>query len=484
MLHLSTDLAVIGLGPAGLAACISAAEEGLSVLGFEKASVVGGAANMGGGPFGVESRIQKQAMCNFTKEDAFREFMDYTHWKCNARLVRDYFWKSGDTIDWLEDMGVKFAGIGKFYEGSWETWHKVQPEGGGPSGMRAAATMTKVMHQRALDLGVKIYTGTSVTKLLKENDKIAGLTAQHGNDEITVSASAIIIATGGFGDNPDMIKSECGYTYGKDIFNFRVPGLAGDGLRLAWEAGGARGTIDMETNTKTRVPDECFALANIFNQPNLLVNLSGERIMNEQFSDNPAILANVLKQQPGKTGIMICSSYTVRQYRRHGLDWAGIAGQVFGNTMNYLDDQLETAKELAPEKSYITDVPIEELANFFDINLENLLETIKEYNECCDDGYDDIFNKAHKYLRPIEGNVWGGVIALSAYGSLGGIKINYKTQVLDKNYNQIPGLFAAGTDVCDIYAGTYLYKLPGNTMGFAVNTGRMAGEYAADYINT
>ncbi len=481
-MELNADLAVIGLGPAGLAACISAAEQGLAVIGLEKASAVGGAANMGGGPFGVESRLSRQTMTGLTKEQVFKEFMDYTHWGCNARLVRNYFWKSGDTIDWLEEMGVEFEGCGKFYEGSWPTWHKVVPEGGGPSGMRAASTMTKRMQERAVELGVKILTQTSVLKILKENETVCGLTATGNNETITVHAPAVIISTGGFGDNPEMIKEECGYTYGKDMFNFRIPGLIGDGLRLAWEAGGARGEIDMETNTKTRVPDECFALANIYNQPNLLVNLAGERIMNEEYSDNPAILANVLKQQPGKYAIMICSSRTVKEYYRHGLDWAGIAGQVFGNTMDYLADQLKTAKDLAPEKSFITDVSIEELAEYFGIDLDNLLETIEEYNDCCDDGYDDIFNKSHKYLRPIEGKVWGGAIALSAYGSLGGIKINYKTQVLDNDHHRIPGLYAAGTDVCDIYCGTYLYKLPGNTMGFAINTGRMAGEYAADYV--
>ena len=62
MKEMNVDIAVVGLGPAGLAACISAAEDGKTVAGFEKAGVVGGAANMGGGPFGVESRLQKQAM--------------------------------------------------------------------------------------------------------------------------------------------------------------------------------------------------------------------------------------------------------------------------------------------------------------------------------------------------------------------------------------------------------------------------------------
>ena len=69
----------------------------------------------------------------------------------------------------------------------------------------------------------------------------------------------------------------------------------------------------------------------------------------------------------------------------------------------------------------------------------------------------------------------------AAYGSLGGIKIDHKLRVITDDYKTIPGLYGAGTDVCDIYNGTYNYYFPGNTMGFAVNTGRMAGEYAAKY---
>ena len=71
-----------------------------------------------------------------------------------------------------------------------------------------------------------------------------------------------------------------------------------------------------------------------------------------------------------------------------------------------------------------------------------------------------------------------------AYGSLGGIKINYKTEVLNKNWEKIPGLYAAGTDACSIYGDTYVFILPGNTMGFALNSGRIAGENAAAYAQS
>ena len=147
---------------------------------------------MGGGPFGVESRLQRQAMSELTKEDCFREFMEYTHWNCNARLVHDYFWKSGDTIDWLEDMGVQFEQAGKFYAGSWNTWHKVAPDGGGRSGPRAAATMTRHMAERAAELGVQIYTNTPVKQLIKTGDTVTGLIADCEGDILHSGMQAVI----------------------------------------------------------------------------------------------------------------------------------------------------------------------------------------------------------------------------------------------------------------------------------------------------
>jgi fumarate reductase flavoprotein subunit len=89
----------------------------------------------------------------------------------------------------------------------------------------------------------------------------------------------------------------------------------------------------------------------------------------------------------------------------------------------------------------------------------------------------------HRYLRPIQTpRFYAGRHFPGAYGSLGGIKINHKTEVLDKNWDAIPGLYAAGTDACTIYGDSYVFVLPGNTMGFALNTGRMAGEHASACI--
>jgi succinate dehydrogenase/fumarate reductase flavoprotein subunit len=70
----------------------------------------------------------------------------------------------------------------------------------------------------------------------------------------------------------------------------------------------------------------------------------------------------------------------------------------------------------------------------------------------------------------------------TGYGTLGGIKINHKTEVLTKDYEVIRGLYAVGTDTCGIYGDSYAFVLPGNTIGFAVNSGRIAGENVLEYI--
>ena len=110
MEKMETDIIVVAAGLSGLAAAISAAENGAGVLVFEKSGTTGGAANMGMGPLGVGSRIQRVHMISLTPGEAFRKHMYFTHYRVDARMVRDYYFKSGDTIDWLMDMGVEFAG--------------------------------------------------------------------------------------------------------------------------------------------------------------------------------------------------------------------------------------------------------------------------------------------------------------------------------------------------------------------------------------
>ena len=483
MQRITTDIAVIAAGPAGLAAAITAAENDLEVAVFEKMAVPGGTANMGMSPFGVESRQQKKMMVDLTKEKAFEIMMDYTHWNVDARLVHDYFWKSGETIDWLEDMGVQFHHVGPYYAGGYATAHYIQPEGGGEPGPRAASAMIKVMHKHAIELGVKFYMETPVKSIRKEGDTVVGLIAAgKDGEEYEVTAKAVIICTGGFGANNEMIKQYCGYDWGKDLFSFQIPGVTGDGIRMAWEAGAGKGRMSMERRTETPISESNKYFSYMaFEQPRALtVNQLGERIFNEFEERNSAVFSNVIDQQPGRYVYNIMTDKTFKYFRKNGLDLPfSVLPFPF---WEMFEEELPGMLEDYPNDIFAAD-SIEELAEKLGIDPDKLAETVDEYNDACEEGYDDLFLKDRKYLQAIEGKKFYAVrFFCGAYGSLGGIKVNYKLEVLTDDWKKIPGLYGAGTDVNDIYADTYLYLLAGNTMGFALNSGRLAAEHAAEYI--
>jgi fumarate reductase flavoprotein subunit len=475
MQKLEADVIVVAAGTAGLAAAVAAAESGASVIVFEKGSTTGGTGNMGMGPLGVESRRQRLKFLGPTKDEAFKIFMDYTHWQVDARLVRAYLDKAATTIDWLEDLGVEFEDPCAYFPGGNATWHPVKP---GTEG--CAANMTRVMTEKAKEMGVKFMLQTPVEKLIKEGDRIVGVIAEDRTGAtVEARAKAVIIATGGFGDNPKLIKKNTGYKWGEDLQSFRIPGLAGDGIRMAWEVGAAKTEMRMEIIYL--MPGEPNPeLAETFRQPHLMVNLLGERFYNEEVMPNTAFTGNAISRQKDRTAFLIFDDNTKHHMETTGFDFLHL---VFPFTkVSDLDKLIKEAIESGYKDVYVAD-SIEEMAEKTGIDPAGLAATVKEYNHYCEDGFDPIFNKSRKYLRPLKTPKFYACKHLpGAYGSLGGIKINHKTEVIDKKWKKIPGLYAAGTDACAIYGDTYVFILPGNTMGFALNSGRIAGEQASQFI--
>lgn len=491
MKKMSTDVIVVAGGLSGLAAAISAAENGAKVTIFEKANTTGGAANMGMGPLGVGSPIQKHQMISLTPGEAFRKHMYYTHYTVDARMVRDYYFKSGETIEWLMDMGVEFLGVQRAfsapentraYSDGEFTWHVVKPEGGGAPGPRCATSMIKKMTEKAIELGVEIVYETPVTKIIMENGQAVGVIAKNkSGEEIEGRGNSIVLATGGFGDNPQMIKEQTGYEFGKTIFNFAIPGMKGDGIKMAWEAGAGQTKCSMEL--MYQLPDNMnhFILDGAFRQPCLWVNRLGQRFMPEDQIANTTFTGNAITAQPGLVAYAIFDSKLLKKYKKKGPD---IISHVHPHDLyDHFDEQWERDLEAGYEAIAQADT-IEELAAKIGIDVAGLVAQVEEYNEMCEAGHDDIFEKDRSYMQPIEkGPFYCCRQTVGAYGSIGGILINHKTEVMTQDYNVIPGLYAVGTDACNIFGDSYPFILSGNTMGFCLNSGRIAGENAAAKLN-
>lgn len=479
MKKLNADVVIVACGPAGLAAAISAAEAGLSVIALEKSKRTGGAANAGMGPLGLNTDVQRRDLATVSVEKAFEMFMNYTHWRVDANLVKTYFEKSADTIRWLESMGVEFYKASRYFPGSEATWHIVMPENGKP-GPGAGRTMTLRMTERAEALGVQFLMETPGQSIVMENGKVAGVIARTKDGEtVVISCKAAVIATGGFGGDAEMVREQTGYVYNKDFFGFQLPGLVGDGIRMAKEAGAASTDIQMELMVMlpTKYLNDTVRAA--FHQPNLLVNLQGERFFNEDLFENSTYAANAINIQKGRCGVMVFDDAAKQLYVERGVDVQSMVLNV--SRLEGFDEALEKGITSGSQYVFKADT-LEELAEKAGIRVDAFLNTVEQYNRYCDT-YDAQFGKRQDYMKPVrKGPFYAGKFFPGAYGTLGGIKINHRTEVLTPNFEPIPGLYAAGTDTCTIYGDSYMFLLPGNSMGYCLNTGRMAGENIAAYL--
>jgi fumarate reductase flavoprotein subunit len=148
-----------------------------------------------------------------------------------------------------------------------------------------------------------------------------------------------------------------------------------------------------------------------------------------------------------------------------------------------INKEMSAALEKGSGELFTAD-SIEELAKKIGVDPSVLRATVNEYNGFCEKRHDDLFAKDPKYLRPIKGPKFYAVKARTVFlGTLGGIKINHKTEVVDKKDKIIPGLYAVGFDAGGMWGDSYSIRdSSGASAGFAVNSGRIAGKNALKYI--
>ena len=221
------------------------------------------------------------------------------------------------------------------------------------------------------------------------------------------------------------------------------------------------------------------AVFSTFRQPNLMVNVQGERFLNEETLGNPTYTGNAVSRQKGGCAFLIFDAGILEYYENNGFDWVN-------SPPTKMQGLAENLVEISGKARHIFSADsLKELAEKTGINFATLQKTVEDYNRSCETGRDKIFFKRAKYLKPVKkGPFFAGRYYPSAYGTLGGIKINYKTEVVTDDSDVIPGLYAAGVDACSIFFDSYIFIFPGSTMGFCINSGRIAGRNAADYARS
>lgn len=509
MRQMEADIVVVAAGLSGLTAATQAAEKGASVVVFEKSATTGGAANMGMAFFAVESKYQRDQMETYTKDEAFNFFMEYTHWKADAKTVRRWFNMSASTVEWVENFGVEFLGAYKYFQDSKCTQHMIKMPGTNKPTERQASRMVKLMTDYAQELGVDFQFRTPVKKIITgDKGQVLGVIAVDENgEEIECLCDAVIVGSGGIGNNVKMIKEHLGFEWGKDMFTFRIPGLDGDGINMVWDIGGARMPINMEVTYNTPGTTDVFkTLSEAMRQPScILVSPEGERIINEQVMNNTTFTGNAILQQTGNCAYSIMGQDGIDYMKKHGLDYityhhavkdldnwekekaayfSGAQGNVTSSVFGADNGVAYQAEGEEQAQNFYECSSLEEVAQVIGCDYEVLKKTIDEYNTYAG-GYDAQFLKPSKWLRTITGDKFYVARHFpSGYGSLGGIKVNHNMQVMNTANKPIPGLYACGTDAANVFAGEYCFYHPGSTMSWALNSGRIAGMEAWDYIES
>ena len=501
--YVKADVVVLGTGGAGMVAAITAAEDGAKVIVLEKRPFPGGASNT---PVGFGYVKKDRA----SQDMAFKIHMERTLWIANADLVRAFVETSGEIPEWLEKMNVldgssqragmmmgePAPGSGRFYAAAdTQGYCSLKPIGRGHGGAR----LIKAMVARARKLGVDIRFSTPGRKILTANGRITGVYAEDkfGNT-VHVDVKAVVVATAGFNEDPEMVKKYSGYDFTLDWYGNCEEGdyfnlcpnlrLTGDGIKMAWEVGADKGRIGIPVwphvpgpGVIGNMPWLMLSQVRIIQeQPYLWVNQDGKRFMNEEVIPGRVPAGNLIARQNGKCAILIFDEDSKRHLEEEGIDKIYF---IFpAKTLTDIEGDMRKLMAQGNKHVFIAET-IEELARQAGIDSASLKKTVDKYNSYCQKGYDDQYNKNPKYLRPVKKPKFYGVrVFNTAYGTSGGIKVNGKTEALTKEGRSIPGLYAAGDIILGEYSGDMVNQGL-QSFGFALTTGRIAGKSALEYLS-
>jgi len=470
---MTVDVVVVGGGGSGTAAAYAVAQAGAkSVIMLEKQPATGGTGKFSEGIFAAESKMQQERNIILTKDESFKRIMEYSHWRANAKLVRAFVNKSPETVDWLEAQGVKFKELTSNYPGGLQSWHIFDGRG---------KTMLATLQAKFPEMNVKILTETPGKQIIMKDGRAAGVIAEDiDGEKVIINAKAVIIATGGFLNNKEMMQK---YTRFGDVVPVGNVGKVGDGINMMIEAGAELEGMEVVQSYRPGMPGEATdsQLIAVARQPYLWVDKNGERFCDETVIFQWPFAGNALERAGGLMYAIIDSN-TKEYLKTEGLD-VGVGVMVPVKTkLLRLDAELE--RGVKQGIAFKADT-VEGLAKLIGAEPKVLKSTIESYNSYAVNKHDAEYAKDPKYIQTVAKGPFYAVKALpTALGTLGGAKVTKDMQVIGKSGSVINGLYAVGNDAGGMYGDSYDLVMAGSTIGFAVNSGRMAGEHAAKYIST
>lgn len=446
------DVVVVGSGGAGFSAAIEAKEAGKSVVLIEKMPAVGGNTLISGAEMNVPNNWvqEKLGIKGDSPEKMAEDTIKGGDELGDPHMIQVMTENALDAATWLkDDIKVEFLDDQLFQFGGHSYKRALIPKG-----HTGQEVITK-FRAKADKLEIPIKLNTTAKELIQENNRITGVKAENKEGQmITYKAkNGVVLTTGGFGSNVEMRK-KYNEKMDESYMSTVTEGSTGDGIIMA-EAVGADLT-NMENiqtypicNPKTGV---ISLLADTRFDGAILVNQEGKRFVEEL--ERRDVISNAILEQTG--------GYTYQL-------WNDDINKISG-TMKVHEAEYE---ELLKQKMIVKADTLEEAAAFFDIDIQNLKETVKKVNQYAKDGKDEEFNHRGELVSLAKGPYYIEKAAPSVHHTMGGLVINDKTEVLNKDGQPIPGLYAAG-ELTGVIHGSN--RLGGNAITDIIVFGRIAGQ--------
>ena len=488
------DVVVVGAGGAGMTAAITAAGEGKSVVILESQSMVGGNSvratggmNAGKTVYQDENEFGESAGVEKTLKTAAEKYADnetitalaktvseqWAAYQANPtgyfdsvelmeldtmiggkgindpELVETLCANSADAIDWLDEHGITLHNVSSFGGASVKRIHRpVNAEG---KTVSVGSYMIPLLQENCEKAGVQILLNTTANEILTDaNGAAAGIKATGSTGEtVTVNAKAVVLTTGGFGANLDMVvkyKPEL-----KGFMTTNAAGIQGQGIEMAEAIGAA--TVDMdqiqihptvEANTAALITE------GLRGDGAVLINAEGKRFIDEVGTRDVVSAAEI-----AQTG-----SYS----------WL-VVDQAMVDASSVIQGYIK--------KGYtVTGATYEELGKAMGVDAAAFAETMDKWNGYVEAKNDPDFGRT-SFANPLNTAPYYAVkVTAGVHHTMGGLKINANTEVLNEKGEVIPGLFAAGEVTGGVHGAN---RLGGNAVADFTVFGRIAGAAASDY---
>lgn len=439
------DVVVVGGGVAGLSSAIEAAENGADVLILEKQGIVGGATTRSGGKLMANGTdVQKAAGIEDSNELMFDYLKGIGGDMIDDTKLHQFVDHSLETYNWMVDMGVKVQDVEPIHS-SLPIWrvHNVEGGGGMTDGHGGKIVIPMLDKYKAVD-GDILYNVTANELIVNDNKEVVGVKGVKADgSNITVNAKSVILATGGYASNREMMAPYADFT---ENYSTNVPaGNVGDGIVMG-EAVGAQ-TFQSPSVQTVYVSYTCGVGIN--EESGLIVSEDGKRVANEysyQFH-----VGNELAKEKSNVAYYIATA----------------------------NDPYPTVQYGMSLDSTVSADSIEELAEKIGVDAEALKATVDRYNELCAKGNDEDFGKPADKMIPVEGDKYFALKLNPAVTvTYSGLVTDVESHVLDAENTPIKGLYAAGETA---FPGLFGTEYPGCGMAISSSAyyGRIAGTNAA-----